>query len=101
MNQRLTIQPRNIQEVRIIIDLLVYLVDNYPEYQRPRFHIEPLTTNRDSIQRVLNAKKSNHDDNPRSWIKFKVDIVIPVAENITKGKKYHKSFHKRVSDRES
>ena len=54
-------------------------------------------TNRDSIQRVLNAKKSIHDDNPRSWINFKVDIVIPVAENTTT--KYHQRFHKRVSDR--
>ena len=43
------------------------------------------------------AKKSNHDDNPRSWIEFKVDIVIPVVENTTQ--KYHQRFHKRVSDK--
>ena len=45
------------------------------------------------------GKESNHDDNTRSLIKFKVDIVIPVVENTAE--KYHLRFHKRVSDRES
>ena len=63
------------------------------------FSNQPLTTNRDSIQRLTNAKKSNYDDNPRSWIKFKVDILIPVVENTTQ--KYHQGVHKRVSNRVS
>ena len=31
--------------------------------------IRPVTTNGDSIQRVFNAKKSNHGDGLRSWTK--------------------------------
>jgi len=58
-----------------------------------------VTTNADFIQRAINEKKSNHDDNPRSWIKFKVDIFIPVVENTTQ--KSHQRFKKSVSDRES
>ena len=37
-------------------------------------------SNRVSIHRASTKTISNHDDNPRSWIKFKVDILIAVAE---------------------
>ena len=36
--------------------------------------------NGDSIHRALTQTISNHDDKPRSWVKVKVDIVIPVVE---------------------
>ena len=72
---------------------------DYREKSQLTIILYAVKTNRDSIHRASTKTLSNHDGNPRSWIKFKVDIVIPVVENITK--KYHKSFHKRVSDRES
>ena len=37
-------------------------------------------SNRVSIHCASTKTISNHDDNPRSWIKFKVDIVIAVVE---------------------
>ena len=55
-------------------------------------------TNRYSIHRTSTQTISNHDDNPRSWIKFKADIAISSWKHT---QKYHKCFPKIVSDRES
>ena len=53
------------------------------------------------IHRASTQTIRNHNENPRSTIKFKVHIVISVVENTENINKAFRKSMKRVSDRES